>query len=93
MIEHLNKVSHFSIPCFSFIKMEKDSYFLMWSLQRRNRNNKQILFQYKEGNRMLNYIATLSTGPKDLGQGFRMKAGKTFPWFRQTPVCPRYQHG
>lgn len=93
MIEHLNKVSHFSISCFSFIKMEKDSYFLMWSLQRRNRNNKQILFQYKEGNRMLNYIATLLTGPKDLGQGFSMKEGKTFPQFRQTPVCPRYQHG
>ena len=28
---------------------------------------------------MLNYIATLSKGPKDLGQGFRMKEGKTFP--------------
>ena len=42
---------------------------------------------------MLNYIATLLTGPKDLGQGFSMKEGKTFPQFRQTPVCPRYQHG
>lgn len=58
--------------------MEKDSYFLMCHCKGEIETINKSFFQYKEGNRMLNYIATLSTGPKDLGQGFRMKAGKTF---------------
>lgn len=41
---------------FSFIKKEKNSYFLIQSMGRRNRNNKQILiFNIKKAIEMLNY--------------------------------------
>ena len=49
--------------------MEKDSYFLMWSMQRITRNDKQILFQCKEGSRN----AKLHCNAFDSAQRIRVK--------------------
>lgn len=57
---------------FSFIKMEKDSYFLMWSMQGITRNDKQILFQCKEGSRN----AKLHCNPFDSAQRIDLPRAK-----------------